>query len=151
MRKMMAILLLATALAAALLTARLLGPRGAIVALAVAVGLVLFGALIVTPVLITAWWTRRTMQAGADIALKAQHTNDQWDARKMAALAQLLREGAIMGRQLQARRETPELPWAQAECDWLPRMIEYAGQPGHLSTVVPHAVGGADECVPDVS
>ena len=150
MRKMMAILLLATTLAAALLTARLLGSRGAVAALAVAVGLALFGALIVTTVLITAWWTRHTLQAGADIALKAQHTNDQWDTRKTAALAQLLREGASVGRQLQAQRETPALPWAPVERDWLPRMIEYAGQPGHMSASVPNAVSGADECALDI-
>jgi len=39
------------------------------------------------------------MADGAAIALKAQEANDAWDAKKTAAFAGLMREGAAIGRQ----------------------------------------------------
>jgi hypothetical protein len=68
--------------------------------LAVAAGFVVLGLFLFAGVVIGGVWTTRTMRAGADIALKAQEVNDEWDAKKTAAFAGLMREGASVARQL---------------------------------------------------
>lgn len=70
-------------------------------AAALGVGAVLgvIGAALVIGVFVGGIWTTRTMRAGADIALRAQQVNDEWDAKKTAAFAGLMREGATIGRQ----------------------------------------------------
>lgn len=97
--------------------------------------------IVVVTVAVTSWWTARTMERGAEIALKAQHINDTWDARKTSALAGILKEGARMGRHFgggqgaAAALAPPALPWeAAAEGEpappeaWPPPLAEF-GQP----------------------
>ena len=70
------------------------------------------------------WWTARTMQAGAQIALQAQNVNDAWDARKTAAFATLARAMLSLGQQ--AGSTTPALPMPQqAGGEWLPQLSEF--------------------------
>lgn len=63
---------------------------------------VMVGLALIVGVFIGAVWTARTMQAGANVAVSAQKVNDEWDARKTAAFAGLVREGAVIGRQASA-------------------------------------------------
>lgn len=71
-------------------------------------------------VLVTSYVTRRqtieTMQAGAEIALKAQQVNDAWDAKKTAAYTGLVREGLRLGAS-NARPGPSPLPLPVS--DWL--------------------------------
>lgn len=78
-------------------------------------------------VLVTAYVTRRntieTLQMGADIALKAQHMNDTWDAKKTKALADVMREGARMGRTNIGVESLPALPLPSQVEGWLPDVV----------------------------
>jgi hypothetical protein len=83
--------------------------------------------IVVATVAVTAWWTRQTMRDGADIALKAQQINDQWDTRKTAALGALMREGARIGWQaIGGRANPPALPMPDQGGDWLPDLVEFS-------------------------
>jgi hypothetical protein len=107
-------------------------PAGAL-ALGVAAVLVIIGLALVAGVFIGGIWTTRTMRAGADIALRAQQVNDEWDAKKTAAFAGLMREGAVIGRQ--APGALPALPTTmgglavgQGEVFSLPPLAEFGGR-----------------------
>jgi hypothetical protein len=79
---------------------------------------------VVVTVAVTAWWTRQTMRDGADIALKAQNTNDAWDARKTAALGALMREGAKIWQKVAS--DSPPLLPMPSQGDWLPDLVEFS-------------------------
>jgi hypothetical protein len=75
---------------------------------------------------ISSWWTARTMERGAGIALRAQQTNDAWDARKTDALAQLMKEGIKAGQWGSSRRgPSPTLPLPSQEAGWLPALSSF--------------------------
>lgn len=97
-----------------------------VLAAVLATAVAALGLLII--VLVTAYVTRRntieTLQLGADIALKAQHINDTWDAKKTKALADVMREGARMGRNNIGVEPLPALPLPSQSDDWLPDMID---------------------------
>ena len=87
-------------------------------------------------VMTTAYVARRntieTMRLGAEIALKAQQINDQWDARKTAAMTSLVREGMRLGSSPRLPVGPPPLPLPGQVSDWLmlpdetPMDIEFA-------------------------
>lgn len=85
--------------------------------------------VIVATVGITTWWTRQTMQQGAELVLRAQDINDRWDASKIGSLAGLMREGAKMARFNGARPEDKALPpmvlSGQSDHTWLPELVEF--------------------------
>ena len=66
-----------------------------------------------------AHYSRHTMEKGADIALRAQETNDRWDERKTAAFGKIMIEGARIGRSTQPT-DFPPLPLPSQAIDWLP-------------------------------
>jgi len=68
-----------------------------------------------------AWYTKGAMTMGADVALRAQETNDRWDERKTVAFGQLMREGARIGRQVAGGQpNVMPLPLPSQGLDWLP-------------------------------
>jgi hypothetical protein len=68
-----------------------------------------------------AWYTRSAMQMGADVALRAQETNDRWDERKTVAFGRLMQEGARIGRMAGGGQEDViPLPLPSQGMDWLP-------------------------------
>lgn len=84
--------------------------------------------LVVAAVGITAAWTRQTMIEGARIALESQNINDQWDAKKMAALATFGREVARQtGASLPRPSDVPALPMPGQGQAWLPALTEFSG------------------------
>ena len=93
-------------------------------ALLIAGVLVFVGLALAAGVAIGGYWTRSTMQAGAQIALTAQNINDTWDAKKTAAMAGLVREGATIGRQMSGGNTLPALPMPGQEV-WLPALNEF--------------------------
>ena len=96
----------------------------AAVALGVGGALVVVGLALLAGVLVGGYWTRRAMADGAQIALKAQAVNDTWDAKKTAAFAGLMREGAAIGRQ--APGNLPALPALPGQADaYLPPLVEF--------------------------
>ena len=97
----------------------------AAVALGVGGALAVVGLALLVGVVIGGYWTRRAMADGAQIALKAQAVNDTWDARKTAAFAGLMREGASIGRQ--APGNLPALPTLPGQGDYLslPPLAEF--------------------------
>jgi hypothetical protein len=94
----------------------------AAVALGVGGALVIVGLALLVGVLIGGFWTRRAMADGAQIALKAQAVNDAWDAKKTAAFAGLMREGAAIGRQSPG---LPALPVLESGETYLPPLVEF--------------------------
>ncbi len=83
--------------------------------------LVILGLALLFGVLLGGTWTRRAMQAGADIALQAQRVNDEWDTRKMTVLGNAMHQGgAIVERQLRGGQQQPALP--------LPGQVNLAGE-----------------------
>jgi hypothetical protein len=114
------------------MAAALVGPGLAEKNPAAATGLIVAGVLVViglallAGVVIGGLWTRRAMADGAAIALKAQEVNDTWDAKKTAAFAGLMREGASIGRQ--APGALPALPMGQGEVFSLPPLAEFGGR-----------------------
>ena len=126
MKKFTVIMAIILVVAAALIAPGYLAehPKTAI-ALGVAGVLVLIGLALLAGVLIGGAWTRRTMQDGAAIALRAQQVNDEWDAKKTAAFAGLMREGANIGRQ--APGSLPALPTLPGQGDYLnlPPLAEF--------------------------
>jgi hypothetical protein len=103
--------------------------------------LVIIGLAVLFGVLLGGTWTRRTMQAGAEIALKAQQVNDEWDARKTAAFAALMRQGVTIGRQTPEQPALPlpgQLPGQlgpAGETIFLPPLAEF-GQVGRSYQVI---------------
>ena len=97
----------------------------AAVALGVGGALVIVGLALALGVLIGGYWTRRTMADGAEIALRAQQVNDEWDARKTAALASLMRQGATIGRQSPLLPGLPGLPLPGQADTFLPPLAEF--------------------------
>jgi hypothetical protein len=96
----------------------------AAVALGVGGALVIVGLALLVGVVIGGYWTRRAMADGAQIALKAQAVNDTWDAKKTAAFAGLMREGAAIGRQ--SPGGLPALPALPGQTDtYLPPLVEF--------------------------
>lgn len=78
------------------------------------------------------WWTARTMERGAGIALRAQQANDAWDAHKTTALTQLttaliqlMRESMKVGRLDSGSSGTPSLPLPSQEIGWLPALSSF--------------------------
>ena len=67
-----------------------------------------------------AHYSRHTMEKGADIALRAQETNDRWDERKSATMGKLIVEGARLGARNIGPADTPPLPLPSQGLDWLP-------------------------------
>lgn len=59
--------------------------------------------LIAFIIALTAWWTRETMRAGAEIGLRAQESDDKRDIALISGLTNLARE-------LLKRTQTPALP-----------------------------------------
>ncbi len=97
-------------------------PTAAWVLAAVGV-LTVIGLALLLGVVIGGLWTRRAMADGATIALRVQEANDTWDAKKTAAFASLMREGASIGRQGTA---LPALPLPGAiETLTLPPLAEF--------------------------
>ncbi len=101
--------------------------------LGVSAVLVIIGLALVVGVFIGGIWTTRTMGAGADIALRAQQVNDEWDAKKTAAFAGLMREGATVARQTTGA--LPALPTTmggfavpQGDMLNLPSLTEFGGR-----------------------
>ncbi|MBN1137702.1 MAG: hypothetical protein JXM73_14035 [Anaerolineae bacterium] len=78
------------------------------------------------------WYTRTAMHMGADIALRAQETNDRWDERKTKVFGDLVREGARIGRASAPSAEILPLPVPSQDISWLPAPTEF-GQPASLS------------------
>jgi hypothetical protein len=105
--------------------------------------LVIIGLAALFGVLIGGTWTRRTMQAGAEIALKAQQVNDEWDARKTVALGAVMRQGATLGRQLPGAGQ-PALPFPgqiapAGETMFLPPLSEFGERSFQvIDNEVPH-------------
>lgn len=100
------------------------------------IGTAVVALLLLLVVLATAQISRRqtieTMQIGADIALRAQETNDTWDARKTKAIGDVMKEGIRFSRD-QARQRgirpgsqplPPLLPPSQ-DTAWLPEITHY--------------------------
>lgn len=78
------------------------------------------------------WWTARTMERGAGIALRAQQANDAWDARNTTsftqlttALIQLMRESMKVGRLDSSSSGMPALPLPSQEIGWLPALSSF--------------------------
>ena len=67
-----------------------------------------------------AYYSRDTMERGADVALRAQETNDRWDERKSATMGKLIVEGARIGARTTGPADTPPLPLPSQGLDWLP-------------------------------
>ncbi len=78
------------------------------------------------------WYTRTAMHMGADIAIRAQETNDRWDERKTKVFGDLVREGARIGRASAPAAEILPLPLPSQDVSWLPAPTEF-GQPASLS------------------
>lgn len=105
------------------------------VATAVVVTLIVGLILLLVMVLVwsaASWWTARTMERGAGIALRAQQANDAWDAHKTTSLTQLttamiqlMRESMKVGRLDSSRSGPPTLPLPSQETDWLPALSSF--------------------------
>lgn len=67
-----------------------------------------------------AWYTRGTMLMGADVALRAQETNDRWDERKTASFTRIMTEGARIGRSTHPVDAAPLPMPSQGALDWMP-------------------------------
>jgi hypothetical protein len=78
------------------------------------------------------WYTRAAMHMGADIAIRAQETNDRWDERKTKVFGDLVREGARLGRASTLSAEVLPLPLPSQDVSWLPAPTEF-GQPASFS------------------
>lgn len=78
------------------------------------------------------WYTRAAMHMGADIAIRAQETNDRWDERKTKVFGDLVREGARIGRTSASSPEVLPLPLPSQDVSWLPAPTEF-GPPASLS------------------
>jgi hypothetical protein len=77
------------------------------------------------------WYTRAAMHMGADIAIRAQETNDRWDERKTKVFGDLVREGARIGRASRpsgASVEVLPLPLPSQDVSWLPAPTEFGPQ-----------------------
>lgn len=73
------------------------------------------------------WWTVRTMQAGADIALRAQQINDQWDTRKTSALAGVFNSGVKAAQQHQPASLPGDMPRLMPPLEeWLPPLESFS-------------------------
>ena len=105
--------------------------------------LLIIGIAVLFGVLLGGTWTRRTMQAGADIALQAQRVNDEWDTKKTIALGAVMRQGATLSRQLPGAGQ-PALPMpGQAgfagETMFLPPLSEFGERSFQvIDNEVPH-------------
>lgn len=76
-----------------------------------------------------AWYTKGAMQVGADVALRAQETNDRWDERKTVAFGRLMQEGARIGRQAAGSQpDAMPLPLPSQGLDWLPPVAALPGE-----------------------
>lgn len=69
-----------------------------------------------------AWFVRNTYQAGAEIALRAQNFNDQWDAKKTAAFAALAKTMWNMSRP--PSQQEPLRPLLEEAESFLPDLDE---------------------------
>jgi hypothetical protein len=74
------------------------------------------------------WYTRAAMHMGADIAIRAQETNDRWDERKTKVFGDLVREGARIGRASTPSAEVLPLPLPSQDVSWLPAPTEFGPQ-----------------------
>jgi len=82
--------------------------------------------IVVTAVAVGAWWTRKAMADGANIALQAQTVNDQWDARKTAAFATLAKEMYRAGQAALPGGQNLALPMPSQRLDeWLPAATSF--------------------------
>ena len=78
---------------------------------------------------IASHWTIKTMSAGAEIALRSQEINDQWDAKKTASLAHLMQTGAKIGiaaTPALGRPDTKMLPIPTEDLSWLPQLTNFS-------------------------
>ena len=66
-----------------------------------------------------AWYTRGSMQMGAELVTRAQETNDRWDERKTAVLGRVLGEGVRLGQRV-GNTDVAPLPLPSQGMDWLP-------------------------------
>lgn len=87
--------------------------------------------IIVTTAVIVSWWTHKTILAGAELAIQAQGINDQWDAKKTAALSALVREGIKVNR---SDEPLPALP--ENATSWLPPLEDFENTAGPESKPV---------------
>jgi hypothetical protein len=71
------------------------------------------------------WYTRAAMHMGAEIAIRAQETNDRWDERKTKVFGDLVREGARIGRAGAPQADVLPLPLPSQDVSWLPAPIEF--------------------------
>jgi hypothetical protein len=126
MKKLTAVFFVIFLMAAALILPGWVGEHPT-AAGALIVGAVLgtIGAALVIGVFVGVLTARRLMADGASIALKAQEVNDTWDAKKTAAFAGLMREGAVIGRQ--APGALPALPMP-GEAFSLPPLAEFGAR-----------------------
>lgn len=79
--------------------------------------------LICSTVAVTAWWTRETMRAGAEIGLRAQESDDKRDIALISGLTNLARE--LLKRTQAPALPAPPLPSQQANA-FLPPLDELA-------------------------
>lgn len=75
------------------------------------------------------WWTAKTMERGADIALRAQQINDSWDARKTQAFGSVFSAGVKVARDNRPAGlpgDLPSLPLLPDQADdWLPPLESF--------------------------
>jgi hypothetical protein len=81
------------------------------------------------------WYTRAAMHMGADIALRAQETNDRWDERKTKVFGDLVREGARIGRTGGPVADVLPLPLPSQDVSWLPAPTEFGPGVGALPSL----------------
>lgn len=78
--------------------------------------------LVVTVAAVVSWWTRSTMQMGAELALRSQESDDRRDIAEINAVRDfvgtLLRRSPMPG-------EQPKLPLPSQETRWLPPLGEF--------------------------
>ncbi len=124
MKKFTAVVFVIFVIAAALIVPGWLEEHPTAAWVLAAAGVLTFiGLALLLGVVIGGLWTRRAMADGAQMALRAQAVNDAWDAKKTAAFASLMREGASIGRQGTA---LPALPLPGAiETLTLPPLAEF--------------------------
>ena len=79
------------------------------VALGIGIGMLTFIAVIFAAFGLGSWWSARLMQAGANIALTAQTSDDNRDRAQIGALAGLVKETLKITGRSQAPTQYPQL------------------------------------------
>jgi len=101
-------------------------PTATLVAMVV-VGLIVVGLVVALAFLLGSWWSRKLMESGAEIALKAQVSDDNRDRAQIAALTQYGRE---IAKQFGGSRSSQQAalgpgPGGRAEVEY-PALLPYS-------------------------